>query len=759
MKLDSSFCALLFITKITSGHKCFSYLKRLLPKEQVKQLDWLLTLRCRFVKHSCLKDFLEKCLKHGIYTKKLKEAARSRKLVASPAVCNDLLSAELTSVNETLSKLKDAMNQILPLMYSLRVFPLMKFVKMMKTMTDRTRQTCRERYQRLLQACAPVFPTDLDDRIVNLSSQPLTLIEKQALCLGLDFAIPPRRAKQIAIDAEFENMFHQLAAFPLPADQLPLLRSQLVTLSKTYGHSKIERSCLLPCHVEALTKLKQNPDLVLLRPDKGSGVVVMDTADYHRRFDPILSDPTKFKIDSHQEDGSTKATKSIAKLLNDLKQNNVITPDQHKRLLPQATVPPRMYGLPKTHKDGVPVRPIVSMTGSAYERVSKWLATLLKPIEKAFTTRCVDDSFTFVDQLSTLAAPNSVLVSFDVSSLFTNVPVSETIDIIIDEVKRAPGLCPIPPDSLRSLLLFCTHNVQFLFNGTYYRQIDGVAMGSALGPLFANIFMGHIERLLSPEIDSTCLFYTRYVDDTFAIVNDHNESSKLLSIFNSIHPNLHFTTELESDCSLSFLDVLIHRRSDGSFSFSIFRKKTWTGVYLNFHSFVPMSYKRALVRSLFTRVVRLCSPEHLQNELDFVHASLLRNAYPSHFIDKHKVTEPYQKPIELTVPKKSIFLQVPFYGDKSASSLKNSVSALFSRYFPAAQPFILFRTTSIPARSPKDRLPVACSSSLVYKFSCDCGAVYYGRTSRRLEVRVREHVPKLLMDGGRTVVPLLLLMP
>ena len=139
--------------------------------------------------------------------------------------------------------------------------------------------------------------------------------------------------------------------------------------------------------------------------------------------------------------------------------------------------------------------------------------------------------------------------------------------------------------------------------------------------------MGHVERQLSSEIDSACLFYTRYVDDTFAIVKDTFEASRLLNLLNSAHrllnllnsahTNLSFTTELEDNDCIPFLDVKIHRHQDASPAISIFRKKTWTGVFLNFHSFTPVSWKRGLVKSLFTHAVRLCSPEFLASALLF----------------------------------------------------------------------------------------------------------------------------------------------
>ena len=92
----------------------------------------------------------------------------------------------------------------------------------------------------------------------------------------------------------------------------------------------------------------------------------------------------------------------------------------------------------------------------------------------------------------------------------------------------------------------------------------------------------------------------------------------------------------------------------------MYRKQTYSGVYLNFNSFSPVSYKAGLVRTLFYRVHRICSPEHLQPELEFLSNVLKHNAYPDYFIRKHHVL-PQQKPP--TVEKMPVYLRVPFYGD------------------------------------------------------------------------------------------------
>ena len=100
--------------KIISSKQCFTYLKRLLSSEQVKQLDRLLTLRYRLVRWNCGKDFLEKCLTHGISTQKLRKTIRANKQESTVGVCNGLLRVELTSETETLVSMKDEVVSLLP---------------------------------------------------------------------------------------------------------------------------------------------------------------------------------------------------------------------------------------------------------------------------------------------------------------------------------------------------------------------------------------------------------------------------------------------------------------------------------------------------------------------------------------------------------------------------------------------------------------------------------------------------------------------
>ena len=107
---------------------------------------------------------------------------------------------------------------------------------------------------------------------------------------------------------------------------------------------------------------------------------------------------------------------------------------------------------------------------------------------------CTTDSFSFVKELQQVSSKDKFLVSFDVTSLFTNIPLTETIELAINLIKANEPSVKLSRAQLRKMFLFATKQAHFLFNGDYYDQIDGVAMGSPLGPVLANLFMGVYEK-------------------------------------------------------------------------------------------------------------------------------------------------------------------------------------------------------------------------------------------------------------------------
>ena len=140
----------------------------------------------------------------------------------------------------------------------------------------------------------------------------------------------------------------------------------------------------------------------------------------------------------------------------------------------------------------VPLRPIISMSGSAAYDISRWLARLLDPVVELFSSRCVKGSFEFVDKLKNADVPsNRIMCSYDVVSLFTNVPLDPTIEICRQTLFHHNDICPptLDEDEFVELLRKVTSGVEFSFKNTMYRRCDGVGMGSPLGPVLANILL------------------------------------------------------------------------------------------------------------------------------------------------------------------------------------------------------------------------------------------------------------------------------
>jgi hypothetical protein len=215
-----------------------------------------------------------------------------------------------------------------------------------------------------------------------------------------------------------------------------------------------------------------------------------------------------------------------------------------------------------------------------------------------------------------------------------------------------------------------------------------------------------------------------------------------MNMFNELHPNIKLTLEHEQNDSLAFLDLRLKRNTDGSIQRRVYRKATWSGQYLHFHSFAPIRYKRGLVKTLFERARRICTEDTLAEEMRFLKNTLQENGYPPRFISKF--SKPTSSSLLVpTVEKKDVFLKLPFRGDDVDRIISNRLNAAVAKVYHSAKPVILYETTTIPTTPVKQPLPLYAKSHLIYQFQCgSCYVTYIGRTERQLHVRVAEHIPK-----------------
>ena len=187
---------------------------------------------------------------------------------------------------------------------------------------------------------------------------------------------------------------------------------------------------------------------------------------------------------------------------------------------------------------------------------------------------------------------------------------------------------------------------------------------------------------------------------------------------------------------------------DGSgFSTTLYRKKTFTGLYTECASLAPNKYKVNLISILIYRAFQICSTyASFHNEIERIKSFLTKNNYPMFLIDrvlKRSLDRKYNaRPKRATVPKKPLIFCLPFLGHYSLQ-LKRNLSRLLDKAYPHIEVKFVFLTTNQIGNffQFKDRVPTLCCSSVIYKFQCaSCSASYFGKTSLHLAVRSREHL-------------------
>lgn len=231
------------------------------------------------------------------------------------------------------------------------------------------------------------------------------------------------------------------------------------------------------------------------------------------------------------------------------------------------------YVLPKIHKPGFPPagRPIVAAQGCLHEPVSRCIDSFLQPFVQK-TGSFLQDTTDFINKVEGTSISNSSLIlSFDVISLYTNVP-HEELRMVLQEVFDKREILHPPSHFLLDLVDFLTDFNYFRFDCQYYLQIKGIAMGSAFAPSAANLFMDHFERthiLNTSNPYEHISNYHRYIDNIFCIYDDPSSFPAFQEWLNQLHPSIKFTFSGDSK-SVNFLATTVFRTKRNTFSHEAF---------------------------------------------------------------------------------------------------------------------------------------------------------------------------------------------
>ena len=298
---------------------------------------------------------------------------------------------------------------------------------------------------------------------------------------------------------------------------------------------------------------------------------------------------------------------------------------------PKAAQVGRSHGLPKIHKkytDLPSFRSIIDTTSTHHCGVGKFLTRLLNSLTQ--NVYSIKDSFKAVDRIRSIPTElfdeGYCYFSFDVTSLFTNLPLNKTINIILHRIyKENLVRTNLRKSTLKKLIKDSRTKTTFSFDGKIYKQTDGVPMGSSLGPVLANVIMTEFERLVVDKLikDGLIKFYIRYVDDTLVLAKAENIDN-IMKQFNFFDKSIQFTIDRFEDCVVHFLDVEIN----GSET-DLYYKTTHTGQYCDFSSQTPWKLKISWIKALHDGSTKICSSNKLLNDqINQIRTFMSWNSYP-----------------------------------------------------------------------------------------------------------------------------------
>ena len=495
--------------------------------------------------------------------------------------------------------------------------------------------------------------------IYNYSDYNITPIQIVALSRGFKFIPTPKMPHRSQILEDFHELARKMRmryimrnkrkkhhVFKLPSKWDPSTSQNTVLeeyLDETlYELSKIKRikpiSNMSKAEKIALNELKNNKSIVIKPIDKGKACAIVSREQYTAEAQRQLSAFHYQKVD---HDWTSETCTLVDDLVEDLFDNKIISKETREYLLTSNRIikVPSLYLLVKAHKakpenTAFAGRCIISGVNAPTKYISEYLDYFLLPIVQQQETY-LKDSPELIKKLANLRLPADVLIcTMDVTSLYTNIDQEECVDIITKRLEETniKYKLPKPPKPFvkRILELILKRNC-FEFDGEFYIQTWGVAMGNIASPEISDLVMYGLEKefiLTDPNI----LYYARYRDDLLILYQPRpNELANLISKLNRCHKTLKFTSEI-SDQQVTFLDLQIFKgpnfEQTGILDHRVNQKATDTHQWLDPTSAHCPSVFQALVKGETLRYLRGNTIEsEFINKVNFFTDKLVERSY------------------------------------------------------------------------------------------------------------------------------------
>lgn len=476
-------------------------------------------------------------------------------------------------------------------------------------------------------------------------------------------------------------------------------------------------------------------ECVYVKADKGNKLVILEKSDYENRTQSLILESEYKSLRKDPLPGMVRQVKELKKQIVEnfgIRLNwtlNVTNPEV-----------PKLYCLPKIHKVGQKMRPIISNVNAPTEKIAKWLVSEIKKM-KPIECLAVKNSFDLVNRLDNVRIEeDEIMVSFDVVALFPSVDVDEALlelneEFIENEI----------PDFKRKVYMdaayTCMNQNVFQFRGKFYKIEKGTSMGNSFSPKVAECFMKRFENRLKQK-NILPRIWARYVDDVFAVVKK-NEVDRLLAPLNEQYPSIKFTVERESNKSLNFLDLKL-TNVNGKIKFAVHHKDTSSLRYITSDSHAPIQHKLAAFHSMVFRLCKLpLNILDFKSEYEYIKQIAVVNGYNPSLIDslikKHQrkikrsnSTTFYRQQKQTNRPNRAVLSFEP--------EITNKLKGFLSRNHNTQTVFRSKSKLKNLLPSVKDKTDNLKKSG-IYEISCgDCNAKYIGQSKRSITTRFKEHM-------------------
>lgn len=651
------------------------------------------------------------------------------------------------------------------------------------------------KFDRLKREQPPLSDIHLNKNFIkNISGEVIPYEMLVLLSMGPKFALPPTDFPTFDVITDVEHIARGISNDEKIQKRFRGEMGYSIT-KYVKSNRRVNRIHKFLLKASKITKkfLKEHPDIMITNSDKGSITVISTKADYFDKMNR-LNDRSNFEL--LPEDPTVQCQDKNNRLIGVLKKKQFITENEASRLTTYTANPPRLFGQIKVHKDGYPVRPIVSTVNTAANKLSRFLARILR---SAFSRSKYNlkNSQQFVRNIRKIDSNGTwKMVSFDVVNCFGNIPVELALEIIerkFDEkIKQHTN---IPKKMFMNLLRFCLIDCNyFTFDGKIYRQLFGLFMGSPLAPILVELVLESVVNHTIELVDFEPEIWNVYVDDHFTIIPEDKIQSTL-DILNSVHETVKFTVEIEHNNRIDFLDTTVIRADDGKLKTQWFSKPIASNRILNFYSSHPRYMIENVAKSLIRRALSLTHKCFYNVIIDKMKLILERNNFSKYTIEKlitcvrgkigqklndigtsqndvgtsqggsgtsqnehqsvigtsqnehqsdvimkqssypflHTVDSDVSKDYQSTITQYRGLAYIPELSETISKTVANFDSQIKIAPRPPYKLSTIFTKT-------KDKIPQNEKSGVVYKIPCaDCDKIYIGETIQKLGTRVKQH--------------------